>query len=57
MCKKCQKAIREDTPRIGMYVQSRFFDGATPMWYHADCSLNAHVGKKLLDIVRFLWLV
>ena len=42
--------------RVGMFVQSRFHDGVQPMWYHADCSLGSHVGRKLMSLDNLIGL-
>jgi hypothetical protein len=36
-CKGCRNVIGADSIRIGKMVQSRFFDGKIPMWYHNRC--------------------
>lgn len=40
--------------RLGMLVQSRFFDGVTPTWNHVDCCLKGS-GKRLKQVVRKHW--
>ncbi|CAF0920722.1 unnamed protein product [Brachionus calyciflorus] len=36
-CKLCKSNIGMSTLRMAIYVQSPFFDGKMPMWYHFNC--------------------
>jgi len=51
VCKKCQKNIGEGALRVGILMQSRFFDGVTPTWNHLDCALK-QAGGRITAAVR-----
>lgn len=59
-CKKCQRNIGEGAVRLAKMIQSRFFDGVQPLWYHLSCAFDGPT-KSLasvdaihgLDTLRF----
>jgi hypothetical protein len=40
MCKLCKSNIGLGQVRLARYVQSPFFDGKVPNWYHLRCFFN-----------------
>ncbi|KAK6618637.1 hypothetical protein RUM43_013028 [Polyplax serrata] len=52
-CKGCQNTIAKDSLRLAAMVQSPFFDGLQPKWYHFSCFFNKCRPKTTADIAHF----
>uniref|UniRef100_A0A8D8YVJ1 Poly [ADP-ribose] polymerase n=1 Tax=Cacopsylla melanoneura TaxID=428564 RepID=A0A8D8YVJ1_9HEMI len=49
-CKGCKTTITQGTLRLAVMVQSPFFDGKTPKWFHEKCFWAKNRPKAFLDI-------
>lgn len=49
-CKGCKTPITQGTLRLAIMVQSPFFDGKSPKWFHEECFWKKHRPSAFLDI-------
>ncbi|GBP32813.1 Poly polymerase [Eumeta japonica] len=52
-CKKCKQKIDQGALRLAVMVQSAFFDGKQPNWYHEECFFSKQRPKSVDDIGKF----
>ena len=52
-CKQCHGAISKDSLRLAKMVQSPFFDGKQPNWYHFGCFFKNATLKAVNEISGF----
>lgn len=52
-CKQCQGSISKDTLRLAKMVQSPFFDGKQPNWYHFGCFYKNATIKSASEVSGF----
>ncbi len=52
-CKQCRGTISKDTLRMAKMVQSAFFDGKQPNWYHFACFFKNATVKSVNEVSGF----
>lgn len=52
-CKDCKSLIAKDSLRIALMVQSPFFDGKQPNWYHYSCFFRKCRPTSCDDVKNF----
>uniref|UniRef100_A0ABM0LXA4 NAD(+) ADP-ribosyltransferase n=1 Tax=Saccoglossus kowalevskii TaxID=10224 RepID=A0ABM0LXA4_SACKO len=52
-CKKCRGGIKKGSVRLAKMMQSPFFDGKVPTWYHYSCFWKMAEVKATSEIVGY----
>ncbi|KAG5666647.1 hypothetical protein PVAND_014663 [Polypedilum vanderplanki] len=52
-CRKCRKILKKGELRLGVWVESNFFDGKTCQWYHLSCFFKNHRPGSIHDIGHY----
>ncbi|XP_037299289.1 poly [ADP-ribose] polymerase [Manduca sexta] len=52
-CKGCKEKIEQGSLRLAVMVQSAFFDGKQPNWFHENCFFLKQRPKDIADIANF----
>ena len=52
-CKQCKGVISKDSLRLAKMIQSPFFDGKQPNWYHFSCFYKNATIKSVNEVSGF----